>query len=140
MTTIAYKDGVLASDTLGTSGGLRDCNRIQKVHKVGPLLVAGAGASALCARFTEWVRAGMKGDSPWTGNEGGNSLIIMPDDTILVFGMNGPWRVKQPVYAMGSGESLALGAMAAGASAEQAVEIAMRYDIYSGGEIRTVRR
>lgn len=139
MTTIAYRRGVLAADSLTTSNGLRD-SLAQKIHRVGPLLIGGAGVSALCIRFVEWVQAGMKGNSPWHGEDGGNSFIVMPDDTILVFGANGPWKVETDFYALGSGEQLALGAMAFGASAEQAVECAIRFDVFSGGPIRTLRR
>lgn len=139
MTTIAYRDGCLAADSLTTSGGLRDGLNL-KIRKIGPLLVAGAGASAICERFFDWVRKGMIGDSPWTGSDGGNSFIVAPNGSILVFGQSGPWKVEQPFYALGTGEHLALGAMAHGASAAEAVECAIRFDIYSGGPIRTITR
>jgi 20S proteasome alpha/beta subunit len=139
MTTIAYKGGVMAADSLATCNGMRDSMAL-KVRRVGPLLIGGAGTAATCERFVDWVRKGMHGLSPWDGNEGGNSFIVLPDDTIVVFGQSGPWRVKSDFYAMGSGEQIALGAMAHGATAEQAVEHAIRFDIHSGGPIRTVKR
>lgn len=139
MTTIAYRRGVLASDSLVTCNGLRD-GYAQKIYRVGPLLVAGAGSAAICTRFVEWVRAGMKGESPWYGEDSGNSMIITPEDQIVVWGSSGSWVSDSDFYALGSGERLALGAMAYGASAEEAVECAIRFDVYSGGPIKTVRR
>lgn len=139
LTSIAYRNGVLASDSLVTSNGMRE-GQAQKIHQVGPLLIAGAGASALCDQFVTWVRAGMKGDSPWQGHDCGNSMIVMPDDTILIYGEHGPWKSETDFYALGSGEQIALGAMAFGASAEQAIECAIRFDVFSGGPIRTLKR
>lgn len=139
MTTIAYRGGVLAADSLGTSGGYRDGHCV-KIRKIGPLLIAGCGTSAICEQFVDWVKNGMNGDSPWTGKDAGNSLVVCPDDTMLVFGQNGPWRSYSDFYALGSGELLALGAMAHGATAHQAVEAAIRFDCHSGGPIRTLTR
>jgi len=41
-------------------------------------------------------------------------------------------------FASGSGQDLARGAMAYGATAKQAVEIACKYDLFSGGKIGTI--
>lgn len=139
MTTLAYRNGVIAADSLATSAGYRD-GLVIKIRKIGPLLVGGVGTSAVCERFVDWVRKGMTGDSPWTGTDLGNSMIVTPDDTILVFGQNGPWRTRGDFYAMGSGELLALGAMAHGASAAEAVAAAIRFDVHSGGPVRTLSR
>jgi hypothetical protein len=139
MTTLAYRHGVLAADSLTTSNGYRDGQAI-KIRKLGPLLVGGCGTSAICEQFVDWVKNGMKGDSPWTGKDAGNSMVVLPDDTILVWGHNGPWRSRSDFYAMGSGELLALGAMAHGANAAEAVEAAMRFDVHSGGPVRTIYR
>lgn len=109
-----------------------------KIRKIGPLLVAGAGATSRCSAFMDWVKAGMKGHSPWYGKDDGNSMIVTPDRRIVVFGESGQWLVDNEFYAMGSGERFALGAMAHGACAAEAVQAAIRFDIYSGGPIRTV--
>lgn len=139
MTTLAYRDGVLAADSLATAGGIRD-SEVLKVRKIGRLLTAGCGSGALCEKFVGWVQRGMPGNSPWEGSGAdGNSLLVAPDRSLVVFGVNGPWRVDRPFYALGSGGDIALGAMAAGASAEEAVEIAIRFDVYSGGPIRSIR-
>jgi ATP-dependent protease HslVU (ClpYQ) peptidase subunit len=41
--------------------------------------------------------------------------------------------------AIGSGANLAMGAMAAGASAKKAIKIATQYDIYTGGELQNAQ-
>lgn len=42
-------------------------------------------------------------------------------------------------YAWGSGAAFALGAMAAGKTASEAVSIAAKYDIYTGGDISRIK-
>lgn len=139
MTTIAYKAGVLAADSLTTVNGMRD-SFAQKIWQVGPLLIGGAGSSALCIQFYEWVKEGMEGQCP-IRCDGANGFIVTPDDTIVTWGENGPWTSRGVEFcAFGSGERFALGAMAAGASAEEAVAAAIRFDVYSGGPIRTLAR
>lgn len=139
MTTIAFRHGVLASDSMVSSNNMHEGQAV-KIRRIGKVLVGAAGSGALAQRFADWVKAGMKGDSPWTGKDAGNSLVVCPDDTMLVFGQNGPWRSYSDFYALGSGELLALGAMAHGATAHQAVEAAIRFDCHSGGPIRTLTR
>jgi hypothetical protein len=137
MTTIAYKDGVLAADTLATSNCLRD-NYGTKIWRVGKLLVAASGNKACCLRFRTWVADGMEGESPFEGADLGNGLVIAPDGNIVCWGENGPWPVTVPFYTLGSGYQLALGALAAGASAIEAVKIAAEYDTHTGGEVESL--
>lgn len=42
------------------------------------------------------------------------------------------------IYAVGSGSTYAIGALSAGAKPKKAVEIARDWDLYTGGEIRTL--
>lgn len=48
-----------------------------------------------------------------------------------------PSKFKGP-YAIGSGEEYAMGAMLAGCSALEAVKIAAKLDVYTGGPVRTL--
>lgn len=41
------------------------------------------------------------------------------------------------IYAVGSGSDYAIGALEAGASVKKAVEVAVKWDLYSGGEVAT---
>lgn len=50
-----------------------------------------------------------------------------------------PYKVHASFYAIGSGRRLAIGAMAAGASAKEAVEIACRFDTHSRGPVNAAR-
>ncbi|UTC28589.1 hypothetical protein MARCHEWKA_00760 [Brevundimonas phage vB_BpoS-Marchewka] len=137
MTTIAFKDGVLAADSLVTSGGQRD-GFSQKIWRHRRVLIGGAGCTAICHRFCEWVRGGMRGKCPVEGSNNANGFVITPDGTMVVWGSQGPWVNTTGVVAFGSGGDLAMGAMLAGASAVEAVAAAIKLDIHSGGPIRSL--
>lgn len=137
MTTIAYRDGMLAADSLATSNGLRD-DYCAKVWRVGPLMGAACGSRALCLKFQDWVRAGMVGSSPFEGKDDGNGLLVTPDH-VICFANSGAWPVYADFYALGSGYQLAMGAMEVGASAEEAVLAAIKWDVSSGGDVTVLR-
>lgn len=143
MTTIAFANGVLAADTQTTSGELRDGFNI-KIAKRGSVLAAASGTSALCRLFMDWFRSGMKGDAP--AMKAGDDfsawgILFYEHDRIAILNEAG-WETRQstPLWTNGSGADLALGAMAAGATPEEAVRIASRYDRNTGGEITVLRR
>lgn len=137
MTTIAYRGGILAADSLTTCNGLRDGYR-QKIFRVGRVLVGGSGSSAVCLKFRDWVANGMKGDSPFSGAEGGNGLVVS-EAGVVCWSSSGPITVYAPFYSLGSGYEIALGAMDQGASAEEAVRAAIRWDTCSGGNVNVLR-
>jgi ATP-dependent protease HslVU (ClpYQ) peptidase subunit len=59
-------------------------------------------------------------------------LFVMNRAAVLV-------EFQSEFVAIGSGAAVALGAMAYGATAREAVRIAIEFDVYSGGEIQEVR-
>ena len=115
MTTIAYRDGVLAADMLSTSHGARDAFG-PKIWRCGGVLIGAAGSRALCLKFRSWVIAGMSGESPWEGKDDGLGIIVSRAG-IVCWGHLGPWPVREPFYTLGSGYQFATGAMEMGASA-----------------------
>lgn len=129
---------MLAADSLVTSGGHRD-GYIQKIWRHKRVLIGGAGCTALCHRFCEWVRGGMKGKCPIEGHNNANGFVISPDGRIVVWGSQGPWINNSGMVSFGSGGDLAMGAMLAGASAVEAVAAAIKADVNSGGAIRVLR-
>lgn len=136
MTTIAYRDGVLAADTLTTANGIR-CGHHVKIHRFGRLLTGYCGRSSNYEAFRSWVKAGAEGK--FTSAEG-NVFIVTPDGVAIVWGDGDyPWRETGAMWALGSGEQLALGAMAAGATAEEAIHAAIAWDTGSGGPVTAIR-
>lgn len=136
MTTIAFKDGILAADSAVTASGNWE-GSCMKIAKLKPSIFAGfAGALAVQETVFEWIAGGMDRKKIPTIMDGGEDykwdcLVITPD---AVWSLERSFLrsfTQSPYYAIGSGADLALGAMAMGATANQAVEAACKHDIYS---------
>lgn len=141
MTTIAFKAGVLAADTLVCSGNER-VGTTTKVKALGPLLYASSGSCGLADTWESWLRRGAVGEHPSLKQDDASAtcILFLPDDTILWFHVDGVTHFHAPYFAIGSGSSYALGAMAVGASPEDAVLAAMRHDTGTGGRVMSIRR
>lgn len=135
MTTIAWDGTTLASDSRCSSE-----TRSISVRKIRELadgsLVGFAGTTTNMKRVVEWLDAGsdpelkpkLRGDT--------EVLVIRPDGTAIEYDKTlEPIEMKDVVAAIGSGGEYAIGAMEAGLSAVQAVEIACRRDPSSQGPI-----
>lgn len=147
MTTIAVKDGVMAADTQETDQGLRmPCSKIYKkrIGKKNPRTVyfGTAGGSYAGMIFVDWY--GSRKAFPEALkylHEDEDFCILMVDRGVLyhVNWMCRPVEILADYYAVGSGSHLALGAMSAGASAEEAVKIAADYDPFTSEPIETIK-
>lgn len=144
MTTIAFKDGILAADSLITEGN----ERVGFITKIGRLecgvLYGAAGRLSTAQKFMAWVETGMDGDPPdftdKDGDQNGKGFVII-DSEIIEFGAHGAVD-KIPLvtsYSIGSGAAYARGAMEAGLSAEEAVKVACEIDVFSGGPVQTLQ-
>lgn len=138
MTTLAYKDGVLAADTQMSSGGIkmRYGNKIKLLPS--GVVIAAAGDIRrnleMEAFFSkpDWkdkldeAPVWKKGPEAIVLSEGGaywcqNNCILVP--------------ITHGFYAAGSGWHIAMGGMHMGLSAVQAVELASELDIYTNNEV-----
>lgn len=131
MTTIAYKDGILVSDRQATVGNSRkECGKMWAV-KGAVIAVAGCLSDGL--KFRDWWQNGM--DDPDFAISDQTSIIVVDLYTgeVVEYDSN---MVPMPVFgkaeSWGSGCDYALGAMEAGTDAVRAVEIGMKFDVYSG--------
>lgn len=138
MTTIAYRDGILAADSQVTNGSSRSAQTARKIRRIGKALIAGCGYIGELEAFVDWVAGGMEGKDPLRGGET-SCMLIVKNQPPVMFGATGPWPFTTDYMAMGSGEDFAFGAMHAGATAEQAVAAAIAHDVYSGGPIVTLK-
>ncbi len=138
MTTIAYRDGVLAADQLATTpGGLRGA-MVVKIRRITGGRVALCGKFGAACAVADWLAKGREGDIP---KHDDNGVIWIPDEgeaTIIEQGCEEPLG-EAPFHAWGSGREVAMGAMWMGATAVQAVEAAIALDTGSGGEITVLK-
>ena len=140
MTTIAYRDGVLAADSQVTCGSWRD-GTMTKICKRGDVFAAGCGNAGAVRSFLDWFRSGMIGAPPQMPTDGDDetSCYIFRGRRLLAWEGN-RWMTSQAdYYAFGTGGRFARGAMEMGATPETAVGVACKIDIYSGGAIEVLR-
>ena len=121
---------MLAVDSRATRNGAITSSVVKAWH-TGDAICVGLGDAFRVFPMKAWLRSGKIGDQPKEG-----CVVVFSRDGGTIY-EDGGW---QPVgdaefYAFGSGDAFAMGAMAMGATAEQAVEVATRFDVYSGGPI-----
>jgi ATP-dependent protease HslVU (ClpYQ) peptidase subunit len=132
MTTIAYRDGVMAADTQATWS-----DTVSRVHKLHRLpcggVMAGCGTYPEVLRAVEWVKAGRKGKPPKVGT----SWVLLALGNGEVYAVTDNKWTKQTFIgglAMGTGMQPAQAAMNYyNATALEAVECAATVDPYTSG-------
>jgi ATP-dependent protease HslVU (ClpYQ) peptidase subunit len=138
MTTIVYRDGVMAGDGRSTAAGWIKTENTKKVIRLstGALL----GFAGTLAMLRPIAAALEKGHEPPALAESGSAMLVTPDGKVTIYEDSGYFDVSdRPFFALGTGMSAAYGALHMGATAEQAVEIACRLDSESGGVIQVER-
>lgn len=139
MTTIAYRDGVIAADSLVSSGPNRAGHVVKIARGPDGTLAGAAGDMWACMTFLRAIETG----SPLPAERGNDfdALVVDVRGKAHYVGDKGdPVPVDGDYFALGSGEAAALGAMEMGASAERAVAVAIKIDKGSGGPIRSLSR
>jgi hypothetical protein len=136
MTTIAYKDGIIAYDGRCTAGGTIVYDDFDKMHERDGAFFFGAGGMSeindLIKAYSGEEIAGDCGASAIVCKSGELSLISYEDGRIVESSV-----LPDKAYAIGSGRDHAYTALDMGASAYQAVEMAAKRDTGTGGKIRT---
>lgn len=140
MTTIAYRDGILAADTGITSGNIIAPGSVVKIVVMPDGRLAGAsGDASFVSMWLRWAASGAPEPSPEIKERDGNTigwgLIVERDGSVTEYDSAGSFNMVAPYYALGSGEQIALGAMWAGASAEDAVRAAIAIDKGTSGDV-----
>lgn len=138
MTTIAYKDGVLAADTRATIGDVIDPSEHKKVFRLkNGALVGSAGTPGETRVILKKLR---KNPDDFESIKSPNNVIyIKPDGKIFEHDGSGWSPINAKYAAIGSGHLPALVAMRLGKSAREAIKIAIEFDKNTGGKVRSVR-
>jgi hypothetical protein len=152
VTTIAYKDGVLAADSLINYGTFSN-GEVNKIHVVsipepsedGPpkrvrrAMLAVSGVVWVIEPLIDWIESGASQDEiPHCLLAATHDFsVIMIDDEGAVWEFCNGYFIPCGVqyHSIGSGQMFALGAMASGAGAPEAVAAAMKHDKATGGAI-----
>lgn len=139
MSTIAYRNGILAADSMAyggkwcaSPGAKWKIWRLDNGDRLGVTTCnVGAGEA-----LRDWLNGG--GDRTLVPTEGLKAILVKTNGEVHVAEasvlFSGPIEVE--FYAIGSGADFAIGAMAMGASAVEGVSCACRHDQHTGGPIR----
>lgn len=142
MTVIAICKRFIAADGQTTAGSIILSNNAKKltVCRKKNVVYATSGCVAYAHKALQLHRAGKLVDPHAPSEYSWELVVLRPDGTITTYTNNIPHgsAAYDLPFATGSGGELALGAMLAGASAVEAVEVACRADIYSGGKATKV--
>jgi ATP-dependent protease HslVU (ClpYQ) peptidase subunit len=138
MTTIATDGFQIAADGQSTrKDSVTGTNR----RKLYPLpdgsFVGAAGRTVDAERAVRVLYEGGNADAP------GDYTLMQLHRNGKVDVYEGSLRAvirMKPPYAIGSGADVAMGALLAGASAHEAVKIAAKIDVYTGGKITSYSR
>jgi ATP-dependent HslUV protease subunit HslV len=138
VTTIAYKNGILAADTRACAGD----NIIGSAKKIARNnngdLAGAAGLAPYSYAFLKWFTGMESGPPPKATRDDDNfdrGVIFRKAGGIEIYEPDGMFKMTAPYYALGSGRPEALGAMHAGASAFKAIQAAIAHDTNTGGDI-----
>lgn len=141
MTAIAYRDGVMAADTAVWSEKGLCVDHTNKIVRVGAGLYGAAGGLSVCvevgrrlAKTGESIGLDLDSEEDfeaiWVKSDGG---LWWADRTLF-------WVVSTaPFAAIGAAEAFMHGAMHAGASAEQAVRLAIEHTDGAAGTVQVER-
>lgn len=155
MTVIAYRAEIMAGDSCWSDGadgahaGVITNIQTKLIRLKSGALYGGAGATderALVqllqnARTVKHLPPALELSK--LEYENLQALIVLPDRTVwLIDGGpagNGVEPVNQEFAAIGTGGPIAIGALARGATAEQAVRIACKWNVYCRPPVHTLR-
>lgn len=138
MTTIAIKDGIMACDSRITSGNVVNYLGFEKVMRHDDCYYGFAGDCHQIALSKAYIKGEIALEHlPDTvalevvcmPKKGKPYLLTITDGCVTTMDIKGS-------FSIGSGSSFAMAAMECGATARQAVDVAKKYDIYSGGNTK----
>lgn len=140
MTTIAYREGVLAADTQMTTGDLKAYGRKLVYVPAKKAWVGFAGVLSDCQKFLDWF-SDENPNVEFDEDDDFSALVMYDDGRVECIDAScKAHRLEDDeFFALGSGSPAALAAMHMGADARRAVEIAVLVDVGTGGEIVTAR-
>lgn len=142
MTTIAYKAGLIASDSSCLDGDI-NTGASRKIWRAGKCLVGFCGEFTGGLNFLKWYKLGADDETsyPWGGNF--DALVVLPDGSFKMYEQNSmepiEFSKRDKYIAIGSGAEVALGCMFNGGTAKDAVRAAVKFDTGTKGPIRTLK-
>lgn len=134
MTTIAFDGKTLAVDSMANNDSFVTSRTVRKMWGATGRFdcVVMAGPTSHYPPVLKWLEDGA---DPTTWKDwDAVAWVVNENGEVLRYISGYPETVKD-IDADGSGAEIAMGALAAGATAREAVQIAIDYDLHSGGTV-----
>jgi hypothetical protein len=139
VTVVACKDGIMVADTASWSGGVKFGNAQKIARMPDGSLLGCAGWKPVIMQVREWLADGARADNKPTpaDKDDLDAIILRPDGKIWSISYRFDLYPSDALMdAAGAHNEFLLGAMLAGASAEEAVRLALRHCGSAGGDIQ----
>lgn len=140
MSVVVYCRGVLAADSKAyggkyqtSPGAKRKAHRLSDGTRVGVV----SSTIGMPERFVAWLDAGADPKEWGEGSPDVRAIIVRPNGDVFLAdeGLHFSGPIDCEFYAIGSGSDYAMGALAMGANANRAVEIAAQFDPHCGAPV-----
>ena len=131
----------MAADTLVVGNDIRR-GRTSKLKRTEERLIGTAGGVGCAAALTRWIADGELNENKpqFPSDQGAISIVAYRDGRVAIITEKCvPQFCEAEFFACGSGNEIALGAMAMGATAEEAVRVAARLDVATEEPIEIIR-
>lgn len=139
MTTIAYRNGILAADGQAMNGEWIQTGSVRKLHRLSNGSVCGVtGEFTKGLSFLNWLDGDRENPRPEMG-DAWRVIELQSDGTLLVHEAGGTFEPDIEFCAWGSGAPPANAAMIMGADATRAVEVAAMIDPNTGGSVCSMK-
>lgn len=140
MSIVAWDGKSIAADKMTVSCDMRSTTTKLVIvdGQNGGLFLAWVGESGGGLALLDWYQKGRNPDQwPAAQRTADWTRLIVADKNGVVFYEREPFAqsVEEPFMAWGSGRDFAMGAMAMGASAKEAVEVASRFSTTCGNGV-----
>lgn len=143
MTTIVYRDGIMAADTRAYSGGSTPIGQKQKIYQLedGTMIGVSSTKPGFSETFVNWLVNPAEHDPKSVSSDMLFQALVVKDEQVYYYhdslAASGP--LVGSFFAIGSGEQYALGALSCGATAEAAVVAAAQHDPWTNDQITTLK-
>lgn len=138
MTTIATDGHQIVADTLQVWGTERSLRPATKMIVKNKTIYALAGTYGILNDLIDWVESGaIRENVPFSDMDWKWTMLVLRKGSIWQVSSELPGLLQEGgfPFAIGSGSEFALGAMHAGATPLEAIRIASKLDIYTGGPL-----
>lgn len=139
MTIIAYQNGIMAADGRVHADDTICTDDAVKIIANAGWVGGAAGYWTDVMAFLEWMQTNRRRKFRPKSDDFEALLVSPRGEIFYIDGEGARERVTGNRWAIGSGWQFAIGAMAAGSTAQEAVEIACKFVTTCGGKITTLR-